>query len=131
MDTDGPAPAGMKLDRMLLLLSASAAQQQALATELADQQNPSSPHYHQWLTPTEFAASYSNSAADAGAVSAWLESQGFQVAPLPVGRGWIEFSGTVAQVETAFQAKSAQRLRPTECVLFWFRGFPFPPRLCQ
>jgi subtilase family serine protease len=90
---------------MMLLLSPSAAQQQALATELADLDNPSSPHYHQWLTPTAFAASYANSASDVAAVSAWLESQGFQVAPLPAGRGWIEFSGTVAQVETAFHTQ--------------------------
>ncbi len=105
LDAEDPAPAGMKLDRLLLLLSPSTAQQQALATELADLDNPSSPHYHQWLTPEAFAASYSNSASDVAAVSAWLESQGFQVAPLPAGRGWIEFSGTVAQVEQAFQTQ--------------------------
>jgi hypothetical protein len=102
LNAQGHAPAGMKLDRMLLLLSPSAAQQQALATELGNLENSSSPHYHQWLTPTAFAASYANSATDVAAVSAWLESQGFQVAPLPAGRGWIEFSGTVAQVDQAF-----------------------------
>ena len=105
LDAEGPAAAGMKLDRMLLLLSPSAAQQQSLATELADQQNPSSPRYHQWLTPAAFAAAYSNSASDIASVSAWLQSQSFQVAPLPAGRGWIEFSGTVAQVEQAFHTQ--------------------------
>ena len=105
LDAEGPAPAGMKLERMLLLLSPSAAQEQALATELGTLENPSSPHYHQWLTPASFAAAYSNSASDVAAVSAWLESQGFEVAALPAGRGWIEFSGTVAQVETAFQTQ--------------------------
>ena len=105
LNAEGPAPAGMKLERMLLLLSPSAAQEQALATELGTLENPSSPHYHQWLTPASFAAAYSNSASDVAAVSAWLESQGFEVAALPAGRGWIEFSGTVAQVETAFQTQ--------------------------
>ena len=105
LNAEGPTPAGMKLERMLLLLSPSADQQQALAVELADLQNSYSPRYHQWLTPSSFAAAYSNSASDVAAVSAWLESQGFQVAPLPAGRGWIEFSGTVAQVETAFQTQ--------------------------
>ncbi len=105
LNAEGPAPAGMKLERMLLLLSPSADQQQALATELEAQENPSSPRYHQWLTPAAFAAAYSNSAADVAAVSAWLESQGFQVAPLPAGRSWIEFSGTVAEVETAFHTQ--------------------------
>jgi len=103
-EDQGLAPAGLKLERMLLLLQPSAAQQQALTAELANLQNPASPQYHQWLTSAAFAAAYSNSASDGAAVSAWLQSQGFQVAPLPAGRGWIEFSGTVAQVEQAFHA---------------------------
>jgi subtilase family serine protease len=93
------------LDRMLLLLAPSTAQQQALTSQLAALQNPASPHYHQWLTPAAFAQSYSNSAADVSAVAAWLESQGFQLAPLPAGRAWIEFSGTVAQLEQAFHTR--------------------------
>ncbi len=102
---NGEAPAGARLGRMLLLLQPSAAQQQALTQELAALQNPASPQYHHWLTPTAFADAYGNSAADVAAVAAWLSSQGLQVAPLPQGRGWIEFSGTVAQVEQAFQAQ--------------------------
>jgi subtilase family serine protease len=90
---------------MLLLLAPSAAQQQALTAELANLQNPSSPSYHQWLTPAAFAASYANSASDVAQVSAWLQSAGFKVAPLPAGLGWIEFSGTVAQVEQTFQTQ--------------------------
>jgi hypothetical protein len=101
----GAAPAEARLERMLLLLEPSAAQQQALTAELAALQNSSSPQYHHWLTPAAFAAAYGNSAADVAAVSAWLQSEGLQVAPLPAGRGWIEFSGTVAQVEQAFGAR--------------------------
>jgi len=101
----GAAPAGERLERMLLLLAPSAAQQQALATELGNLENPASPSYHQWLTPASFAASYANSASDVSAVAEWLQSEGFTVAPLPAGRGWIEFSGTVAQVEQTFQAQ--------------------------
>jgi hypothetical protein len=87
---------------MVLLLEPSSAQQQALAQRLQDQQNPASAEYHRWLTPAAFADAYSNSAADVAAISAWLESEGFQVAPLPSGRGWVEFSGTARQVEQAF-----------------------------
>ena len=101
----GTPPPVTRLDRMLLLLSPSAAQQQALVNELENQQNPASPVYHHWLTPPAFAAAYANSLADVAAISAWLQSQGFQVAPLPAGRGWIEFSGTAAQVEQAFHTQ--------------------------
>ena len=115
----GAAPPSARLERMLLLLEPSAAQQQALTAELANQQNPSSPEYHHWLTPAAFANSYANSADDVAAVSAWLQSQGFQVAALPAGRGWIEFSGTVAQVGQAFQTQidSAVTAAGTRAVL--------------
>jgi hypothetical protein len=103
--TQTAAPADARLDRMLLLLSPSVAQQKELTAELASLQDPASPKYHQWLTPTAFADAYSNSAADVLVVSAWLQSEGFQVASLPAGRGWIEFSGTVAQVERAFHTR--------------------------
>ncbi len=88
----------------MLLLEPSAAQQQALDALLANQQITGSCAFHQWLTPTQFAESYANSAADVNAVVAWLQEAGFTVAPLPASRGWIEFSGTSAQVEAAFHA---------------------------
>jgi hypothetical protein len=98
---------------MLLMLAPSAAQKQALDLELAAVQNPASLQYHKWLTPGAFADAYANSAADVSAISAWLESQGFQVAPLPAGRGWVEFSGTVAQVEQAFHTQVDAQTAPT------------------
>ena len=101
----GAAPAGARLDRMLLLLEPSAAQKDALDAELANQQNPKSAEFHRWLAPSQFAQEYGNSAGDLAAVVSWLESEGFAVAPLPAGRGWIEFSGTVAQLEQAFQTR--------------------------
>ena len=101
----GAASPGTKLDRMLLLLEPSQAQQQALTLELENLQNPKSAEYHHWLTPAAFAAAYSNSASDVAAVAGWLQSQGFQVAALPAGREWIEFSGTAAQVEQAFHTQ--------------------------
>jgi subtilase family serine protease len=101
----GPAPAGTRLDRMLLLLEPSTPQRQALDAELADQLDPKSSDYHHWLTTGAFADAYANSRPDVNAIASWLESHGFAAAPLPSGRGWIEFSGTVAQVEEAFQTR--------------------------
>jgi subtilase family serine protease len=116
---EGPAPAGARLERMLLLLAPSAAQQQALTAELGNLQNPASAEYHRWLTPAAFADAYANSAEDVAAVAAWLQSEGFQVAPLPAGRGWIEFSGTAAEVEQAFhtQVESVATAGGTRAVL--------------
>jgi hypothetical protein len=94
----------LQLNRMLLLLAPGTAQQTALDSLLQAQQTPGNPGFHKWLTPSQFAARFAPSNADAAQVAAWLKSQGFQVAPLPASRGWIEFSGTAAQVQHAFGA---------------------------
>jgi subtilase family serine protease len=44
-----------------------------------DQQDPSSPSYHQWLTPQQFNARFGPTQADADAVAQWLRSSGFTV----------------------------------------------------
>ncbi len=59
----GPAPANLPLDRMLLVLKRSAAQETALQQLLDDQQRPSSPRYHKWLTPQQFGAQFGPSDA--------------------------------------------------------------------
>jgi subtilase family serine protease len=109
----GLAPGGTRLDRMLLLLEPSAAQRAALDAELAAQQTPGSCEYHHWLTPQQFASAYSNSAADVNAVAGWLRTQGLTLAPLPASRGWIEFSGTAAQVTETFGAPVHAYSTPT------------------
>jgi len=105
---EGAASSGTRLERMLLLLQLSASQTSALSSELAALNTQSSANYHQWLSAAEFAAAYSNSPTDVAAVAAWLSGQGFQVAALPSGLGWIEFSGTVDQVQQAFGATVEQ-----------------------
>lgn len=93
------------LQRMLLLLQPSSAQQKSLDDRLAAQITPGNASFHKWLTPAGFADRFAVSAADAATVVAWLRAQGFTVAALPASRGWIEFSGTAAQVERAFSPK--------------------------
>jgi hypothetical protein len=99
------APAATRLDRVLLFLEPAPQQRRALDAELADQQNVKSAQFHRWLSPAQFADAFGNSAGDVAAVVSWLKSEGFEVAPLPAGRGWVEFSGSVAQLEQAFQTR--------------------------
>lgn len=96
------------LDRILLLLKSSDEQTKSLDTLLDAQQTPGNPQFHAWLTASQFADRFSVSASSAALVEAWLTKQGFSVAALPSGRQWIEFSGTVQQVERAFGTKVAQ-----------------------
>jgi len=100
-----PSNPSVRLERMLLLLKPSPARQQKLEQLLEAQQTRGNPSYHQFLTPTQFASRFAPTAADVANVVAWLRDQGFTVAALPASRGWIEFSGTVAQVQQAFGAQ--------------------------
>jgi subtilase family serine protease len=98
----------MKMEGMKLIFSPTAAQQAVLDTLLAQQQDRSSPNYHRWLTPEQFADRFGLSRTDLSTAANWLESQGFTVTDLARGRNYIAFSGTATQVEGAFHTQIHQ-----------------------
>ena len=83
----------------------SAAQQQDLKNLLSQLYDHSSPQYHKWLTPDDFAARFGMSAQDIAKVSQWLQQQGFSIDRVSRSQNHIFFSGTVAQVEAAFNTE--------------------------
>ena len=87
---------------LMLVFRPSSTQQAALDQLLAQQQDPSSPNYHQWLTPEQYAGSFGLSPADLQQVRNWVQSQGFAIADTARSRTWISFSGTAGQVLAAF-----------------------------
>jgi subtilase family serine protease len=99
----GPASPTQPMQRMTLFFQPTAEQQAALDQLLAEQQDPSSPNYHHWLTPEQFADRFGVSEHDASVAATWLRSQGFTVVETARSRTWIAFSGIAAQVEAAFQ----------------------------
>jgi subtilase family serine protease len=99
----GAADGGSALTSMTLRFSMTDAQKASLTQLLEDQQNPASPKYRQWLTPEQFAAQFGLSAADIATVSDWLTAQGFQITATARSATFIQFSGTVAQAQAAFQ----------------------------
>jgi subtilase family serine protease len=74
----------------------------ALDRLLAEQQDPSSPNYHRWLTPNQFAAQFGPTAADLQTAEDWLAAQGFTITSANLGRRMIAFTGTVGQASQAF-----------------------------
>jgi hypothetical protein len=93
---------GFRLGMMTLLTAPTAAQQEALTQLLVDQQDPNSVNYHQWLTPEQWAERFGLSVGDVSKITTWLKGQGFGTIQVARGRNWITFSGTAAQVQTAF-----------------------------
>ncbi len=98
----GALPADSPLSGITLVFKRSAEQQSDLQQLLADQQNPSSPQYRQWLTPDAFAARFGMADADLQSTHAWLTSRGLHLDPVPPSRDRLTFSGTAAQVAAAF-----------------------------
>jgi len=101
----GAADPSLPLDHILLLFKPSAAEQADLDRLLAAQQNPSSPDFHKWLTPEEFAGRFGLSTSDNSKVAAWLQSQGLTVNESGRGRNWIAFSGTAGGVSRALRTE--------------------------
>jgi Pro-kumamolisin, activation domain/Bacterial Ig-like domain (group 3) len=110
----GAAPSSLPMARMLLVLQRSPQQESALEQLLDQQQDQSSPNYHQWLTPQQFGQQFGPSDQDIQKVSSWLQSHGFQVAPISNGRTVIEFSGTAGQVQEAFHTSIHKYSVPTK-----------------
>ena len=101
----GPVDPSLKLSYITLQTVPSPSQQKAIDQLLAQQQNPHSSLYHKWLTPEQYADRFSLSPNDVQRITSWLSSQGFTVVKVARSRNLIVFSGTAAQVETAFQTQ--------------------------
>ncbi len=103
----GRMPSDARLNGMSIVFNRSAAQQADLEALIAAQQDPPSPLYHQWLSPEQFAARFGMAQSDIDKVQTWLQQQGFSIDSVARGRNMIRFSGTVGQVEQAFQTADA------------------------
>ncbi len=98
----GRVPARTKLEGITIVFSRSSAQEADLQSLIAAQQDPASPQYHQWLTPNEFAARFGVADSDVAKVQFWLQQQGFSVDATSPSKTRLSFSGSVAQIESAF-----------------------------
>jgi hypothetical protein len=91
--------------RMHVLLQRGAQEEAALQKLMADQLDPNSPDFHNWLTPQEFGQKFGPAESDLQAVKSWLKSQGFDGLKVNNGRTMIEFNGTAGQVRNAFHTE--------------------------
>ena len=69
---------------------------------LAEVQDPTSPNYHQWLTPDQFVAQFDPTQPEVDAVTSWLAGEGFSVTSANSSARLIRFTGTVAQARKTF-----------------------------
>jgi trimeric autotransporter adhesin len=101
----GRLASGTQLDHMIMVLQASPEQDYALKTLIDQQLDSGHANFHHWITPAEFGAALGVADADIQQVTNWLSSQGFTVEQIVPGKRFIQFSGSVDAVESAFQTE--------------------------
>lgn len=88
-----------------LTLKRSASRQAALDAFVTAETEPGSTSYRHWLTVPELRDDYGPAAADVTVVTQWLVAEGFHVnAVSPTGMS-IDFSGSAAQIASAFHTE--------------------------
>lgn len=97
----GPLDPSEVLPAVTLVLQQTPEQQADLDRLLAAQQDPSSPDYHRWLTPEQYADRFGASTDDTAKIAAWLVQQNLHVTSVGRGRTSVAFTGTVADIEQA------------------------------
>jgi hypothetical protein len=102
------------LGDLVLVLRRDPARQAAFNALVAAQYDPKSPQYHQWLEPEEIGDRFGPAQSDIDAVENWLRGKGFTVDQVAPDHLSIRFSGTSAQVQSAFHTEIHQLLIPTK-----------------
>ena len=101
-DDLGEVPGTEALPLLTLNLHQTETQKADLEKLMAEQQDPSSPNYHHWLTPEEYGDRFGVSSSDLNKITVWLESHGLRVGTIGRARNWVSFNGTADQVSSAF-----------------------------
>lgn len=101
----GRVNGNQRMDRMVLVLKPSEAQEAELDRLIDRQHDKESADYKKWITPEQYGQQFGVSESDLNQVKAWLQQKGFRIDTVAHGRQWIEFSGNAAQVEQAFHTE--------------------------
>ena len=99
----GPVDPSTVLTAVTLELRQPPETQAELDALLTAQQDPTSPEYHHWLAPSDFAARFGAAQADIDKIAAWLEGQSLHVTGISPARNAITFSGSAAGIDRAFR----------------------------
>ena len=99
----GAVDASDTLPAITLVLRQTPEQQADLDRLLAAQQDPTSPDYHRWLSPEQYADRFGASSDDIAKITAWLEQHNLHVTAVGRARTSIAFTGAAGDVEQALQ----------------------------
>ena len=101
----GPVDAGLPLDHLLLQLQRSPESEAALESYIGELNDSTSPNFHKWLTPAQLGEQFGPAESDIQAVTSWLTGHGFKINAVATTGMTIDFSGTAAEVRSAFHTE--------------------------
>ena len=105
-DIAGQPAGSIAPERMLtMMITLKLRHPEELDRLLSEQQNPSSPDYHRWVTPQEFSARFGPDPAQFKAVRDWLVAQGFEVTSSSPEQRSITFRGSAGLAERVFRTR--------------------------
>ncbi|HUH92804.1 MAG TPA: S53 family peptidase [Casimicrobiaceae bacterium] len=99
----GEVAGDLPLSHLTIVLNSSA--QSEFEDFLNQQQDPNSPNFHHWLSPTEVGERFGASAHDVQAVTSWLQSQGLHVNAVSNSHLRVDVSGSAANVGAALASR--------------------------
>jgi len=104
----GAVPDDFPMQRMLVMLQRPPEREAARQRFLREVHTPSSPMFHQWVSPVEYGKRFGAKDEDIQTVVAWLQAHGFSVARVTGSKAMIEFSGIAGQVREALHTEIHQ-----------------------
>jgi hypothetical protein len=101
IEADRGALPGSQRVPLIFALRRPTEAQAAFEQLLRDQQDRSSPRFHQWLTPQQVGEQFGPTQNDLNALTGWLKAQNFTVDSLEPSRIFVQVSAPAAVVEAA------------------------------
>ena len=93
------------MEHIQLVLRRPAERQAAFDALVEALHRPGNPSYHQWLTPELVGTVFGPSVTDLATLTGYLESEGFTVNHVGASGLYVDFTGTVAQVQQSFHTE--------------------------
>ena len=93
------------MEHIQLLLVRPQERQAAFDAQVEALHQRGNPSYRHWLTPEIVGAEFGPAASDLAALTAYLQAEGFTVNLVGKSGMFVDFSGTVAQVQQSFHAE--------------------------
>ncbi len=113
-------------EAMHLGISLRLADETGVKQLIADQSNPDSPLFHQWLTPEQFGARFGLATSHYAEYVDWVSQAGFRVTPYP-NRLFLEATGTVASVRRLLGVQPVWAVQSNGHVFRTYVGAPRVP----